>query len=149
MSQITQGVFPHMVIQDAAAAITFYREALGATEKLRVTADDGKRILHAELEINGATVMLMDDFPEYRDPSVPSSATPTSLGGTTIILHLEVPDCDAAFERAIRAGAKPIMPPEDAFWGARYAQVTDPFGHAWSFSHPLPGAKTEDTQATT
>jgi uncharacterized glyoxalase superfamily protein PhnB len=66
-------------------------------------------------------------------------STPNALGGTPVTLHLEVADCDEAVKRAVAAGAKVTMPPMDAFWGARYAQVVDPFGHAWSFAHPLRG----------
>ena len=140
VSNPLSGAFPHLVVQGAAAAIEFYASALGATEKLRVPAEDGKRLLHAEIVVNGAVIMLADDFPEFRAGLEQLTASPTSLGGTTIVLHLEVPDCDAAFVRAIQAGGREVMAPQDAFWGARYAQVADPFGHVWSFAHPLPGA---------
>ena len=140
MSFEEQRLIPHLTVDDAIAAIDFYKQGLGATENLRMPAEDGNRLIHAELLINGSKVFVMDDFPEYyqgRDKG--KSMTPKSLGGTSVALHLEVKNCDEAFKRAIAAGAKTIMEPMDAFWGARYGQVVDPFGHRWSFAHPLPG----------
>lgn len=136
-----QGVIAHLVVKDVAAALEFYRKALGATETMRMPEENGTRLLHAEMIVNGAKVYLVDDFPEHRDKcSGGKIAPPGTLGGTTMMLHLDVPNCDAAVRRAAEAGATVIMPPWDAFWGARYAQVLDPFGHAWSFAHPLPSA---------
>ncbi|SEG44281.1 VOC family protein [Bosea lathyri] len=140
MTTQQQGVIPHLVIDGASAAIDFYKAALGATETLRMPAQDGKRLMHAELAINGARIFLMDDFPEHRatcgDGAIGSAR---QLGGTPVMLHLEVENCDAAVARAEAAGAKVILQPFDAFWGARYGQVIDPFGHGWSFAHALPG----------
>jgi PhnB protein len=134
-----QGVIPHLIVDGAAAALDFYKKALGATEAMRVPADDGKRLLHAEMEVNGARIFLMDDFPEHRTGDrAGKKLTPQALGGTPVLLHLEVANCDDAVKHAASAGAKVTMPPADAFWGARYAQIVDPFGHSWSFSHPLP-----------
>lgn len=135
-----QGVIPHLVVDDAAAALKFYAKALGATETMRAPADDGKRLLHAEMEVNGAKVYVRDHFPEFcGSQGGDKHAPPKELGGTAVTLHLDVPDCDAAIARAEKAGAKVAMPPMDAFWGARYGMVVDPFGHAWSFAHPLTG----------
>ena len=134
MANRPQGVIPHLVVDDAASALKFYKKGLGATETVRMPADDGKRIMHAEIEVNGARVFVMDDFPEHAGGK---RSSPTSLSGTPVTLHLEVPNCDAAVKRAASAGAKVTMAPMDAFWGARYAQVVDPFGHVWSFAHPL------------
>lgn len=139
MAGQAQGVIPHLVVGDAAAALAFYAKALGATEVMRVPTEDGRRLMHAEIEVNGARVFLRDHFPEAGCGQAGArQAPPAELGGTTLTLHLEVPDCDAAVERAVAAGATVNMPPMDAFWGARYGQVVDPFGHAWSFAHPLP-----------
>ena len=135
-----QGVIPHLVVDDAAAALEFYKKGLGATETMRLPAEDGKRIMHAEIEVNGAKIFVRDDFPEHRaQHGADTPSTPNALGGTPVTLHLDVTDCDAAVTRAAAAGAKVTMPPMDAFWGARYAQVVDPFGHSWSFAHPLQG----------
>jgi PhnB protein len=135
------GVIPHLVVTDAAAALEFYKQALGATEVMRMPAPDGKRLMHAEMEVNGAKVFMCDFFPDHcpADSGQANVAPPTKLGGTAVMMHLGVPDCDQAFKRAVAAGATAAMEPWDAFWGARYAQVRDPFGHAWSFAHPLPG----------
>jgi PhnB protein len=139
MSEQAQGVIPHLVVEDCAAALEFYKQALGATEAMRVPAEDGKRLLHSEIQVNGARVFVRDDFPEYREQCGSKGVLPPKVaGGTSVTMHLEVENCDAAVERAAAAGATVTMPPEDAFWGARYAQVVDPFGHAWSFAHPLP-----------
>ncbi len=132
-------LIPHLCVAGAADAIEFYKKAFGATEVMRVPAEDGKRLLHAQLTINGATVFLVDDFPEHRgqhgDVKVFSAK---EIGATPVVLHLEVKNCDESVKRAADAGAKVTMAPWDAFWGARYGQVSDPFGHAWSFAHPLP-----------
>ncbi|HEY1190929.1 MAG TPA: VOC family protein, partial [Gemmata sp.] len=115
----------------AVQAIEYYVAALGAVELVRMPAEDG-RLMHAALKIGDATLFLCDDFPEYcggvsRAPAGPSPVT----------LHLCVPNCDEAIAKAQAAGAKVTMPAEDMFWGDRYGQVVDPFGHTWSYSHPL------------
>lgn len=134
---LQQGIIPHLVVGDAKAALAFYTQALGAEEVFRMPAEDGDRLLHAEIRVNGARLFLRDDFPEYRAEHGGTSAPPDLLKGTSAVLHLEVPNCDAAMERAVAAGATVTMPAMDAFWGARYGQVADPFGHLWSFAHPL------------
>ncbi|MBQ8104472.1 MULTISPECIES: VOC family protein [unclassified Afipia] len=132
-------LIPHLVVNGASDAIEFYKKALGATEVTRLPAEDGKRLMHAQLLVNGAVVFLNDHFSEYCEANPESSIRPPNvLGGTSFVIHLEVPNCDEAVKRAADAGAKVIMAPWDAFWGARYGQVVDPFGHGWSFAHPLP-----------
>lgn len=139
MADRDHGVIPHLVVSDGIAAIEFYKAALGATEMARVPAEDGKRLLHATLEIDGVKLYLRDDFPEHSAGHDGGRvAAPTALGGTSITLHLDVANCDAAVDRAASAGATVTMAPQDMFWGVRYAQIIDPFGHAWSFAHPLP-----------
>ncbi|MCC5857512.1 MAG: VOC family protein [Ectothiorhodospiraceae bacterium] len=139
MDNQTGTIIPHLVVNDAAAAIAFYSQALGAVEIMRVPADDGQRLMHAALEINGATLYLRDDFPDACPTGDGEPSTPQALGGSPVTMHLPVADCDAAVERASRAGATVLMPPEDAFWGDRFAVVVDPYGHYWSFAHPLEG----------
>jgi PhnB protein len=92
------------------------------------------RLVHAALDINGSTVMLNDDFPEYSDGK---SQTPTALGGTPVTIHLQVPDVETAFQRAVEAGATVVAPLEDQFWGDRYGIIRDPFGHQWSLGQPV------------
>ena len=120
------GLTPHLGIPDnrAAEAIGFYAKAFDANELLRMPADDGKRLLHAHLRINEGSLMLADDFPEYRGHPM---GAPNGVS-----LHLQVDDADAWFDRAIAAGCTVAMPLADMFWGDRYGQVTDPFGHSWS-----------------
>ncbi|TWB44409.1 VOC family protein [Nitrospirillum pindoramense] len=132
-----QGVIPHLVVSDAKAALQFYVQGLGAEEVFRMPEKDGDRLLHAEIRVNGARVFLCDDFPEYRAEMGGTGAPPTTLKGTSVFLHLEVANCDAAMDRAVTAGAAVAMPAMDAFWGARYGQIRDPYGHIWSFAHPL------------
>jgi len=126
-----KGLIPHLVVKGAAAAIEYYKAALGAEELVRVPAPDG-RLMHATLLIDGATLFLCDDFP---DQCGGVSRAPN--GPTPITLHLCVPDADAAVARASAAGGEVAMPAEDMFWGDRYGKVIDPFGHEWSFSTPL------------
>ena len=106
-------------------ALGFYGRAFGGATLFRKLADDGRRLLHARVDINGAVVMLSDDFPEMR-----GGAAAPAPGGVT--LHLQVDDADAWARRAIEAGAELTMPVADMFWGDRYGQVRDPFGHNWS-----------------
>ena len=131
-------LIPHLVVNDGVAAIEFYKAALGAAEERRVPAEDGKRLMHAQLNIDGLTLMLCDEFPEYCQEGHRHASAKT-LGGSPVTLHLNVANCDEAVARAAAAGATVTMPPWDAFWGDRYAKIEDPFGHSWSVSHPLPG----------
>jgi len=135
MSGSIEAVIPHLVVDDAQAALGYYKQALGAEEVMRVPADDGKRLLHAEIKVGNASVYLRDAFDEHCGGG--KDGTPKTLGGTPVTLHLRVANCDAAVARAEKAGATVVMPPEDAFWGDRFAMVTDPYGHAWSFAHAL------------
>jgi PhnB protein len=125
-------VAPHLVVDDAAGAVDFYISALGAVEVRRMASPDGKKLRHAELSVGPVRLLLADEFPELGGPPAPKT-----LGGTPVVIHLEVDDCDAAFDRAVAAGAQPAMAAMDAFWGDRYALIVDPFGHRWSFAHRL------------
>lgn len=120
---------PHLVCDDAAAAIDFYKRAFGAIEMVRLPGPDGK-LMHAAIAIDGAPVMLVDSNPAW------NARSPKMLGGTPVSLHLYVADADAAAARAVAAGAKTIMPVADMFWGDRYGVVEDPFGHQWSIATP-------------
>ncbi len=139
MSDTQQTIFPHLLVNDAAGALEFYKKALGATEVMRMPAQDGKRLMHSEIKVGDARIFVMDDFPEHSEHSG-RVKPPKQSGSASLVIHLEVPNCDQATERAEAAGATVLMKPWDAFWGARYAQVVDPFGHVWSFAHPLPGS---------
>lgn len=129
VAQCVHRLTPHLVCADAAKAIDFYKEAFGASELMRLPAPDGK-LMHACMHINGSSVMLCDEFPEMGNQG------PASLKGTPVTLHLTVDDADAFVDRAVKAGAKVIMPVADAFWGDRYGVIEDPFGHRWSIATP-------------
>jgi uncharacterized glyoxalase superfamily protein PhnB len=125
------GFIPHLVVDGAAKALDFYKQAFGAEEIARMPAPDGERLMHAEVRIGGSLVYVCDDFPEFCEGK---SRHPGALGGTSVTMHMYVNDCDAAIERAAKAGATVSMPATDMFWGDRYGKVTDPFGHEWSLA---------------
>ncbi|MBZ9851678.1 VOC family protein [Mesorhizobium sp. CA14] len=116
-------VVPHIYVQGAAKAVAFYTEAFGAEEMLRIAAPDG-RILHSELAICNATVMLGDPTSELYDE-------PRQVGACTAGLHLMVDDNTTVLARAVAAGCEQVQPPTDMFYGANSASVRDPFGHVW------------------
>jgi PhnB protein len=119
-------VTPSLVVKDGAAAVEFYQKALGAKEGFRMAGPDGK-IMHTELTIGDSVLFLSDEF-----PGMGVCKSPQSLGGVSMGLNLYVQDCDATFQQAVKAGAQPTMPPQDMFWGDRFGQFTDPYGHLWS-----------------
>lgn len=118
-------VTPYLTVRDAAKAIEFYQRAFGATERGRLTMPGGK-IGHAELAIGGGVIMLADEFPEW------GNVSPQTLKGATAGLAFYVADVDAAFARAVAAGATVKEPVGDKFWGDRAGSVVDPFGHKWT-----------------
>ena len=120
-------VTPHLVCEGAAAAIEFYKKAFSAVETARMPGPNN-RLMHAAVRIGDSTIMLADDFPEY------GGLGPKALKGSPVTLHLYVNDADAVFAQAVAAGATVKMPLADMFWGDRYGQVTDPFGHHWSIA---------------
>jgi PhnB protein len=118
-------VMPYLIVDGAAAAIDFYKAVFGATERVRMSGPDG-RIGHAELQIGGSVIMLADENPEM------GIKGPKAIGGTPVTLHVYVEDSDAAFERALNAGATSLRPIEDQFYGDRSGQFEDQFGHRWN-----------------
>lgn len=133
---------PHLIVDDAAAAIDFYVKAFDAVEMMRLPGPDG-RLIHAAVQINGSMVMLNDDFPEMCNDQ---SMTPKALKGTPVTIHLTVNDVDAKFQRAIDAGATVVMPLADQFWGDRYGVLADPSGHNWSMGQPVREVSMEELQ---
>jgi PhnB protein len=118
------GVTPYLMLDGAAAAIDFYKSALGAEEiGERAKTDDG-RIMNARIDVNGGSIMLMDPMREHGHPAVPHDG---------YNLHLQVDDADRWFGRAVAAGCEVVMPMELQFWGDRYGLVKDPFGVHWGF----------------
>lgn len=121
-------VTPFLSIKNATQAIEFYKKAFGAEELEMHFTPDGK-VLHAVIKIGNSLVMLADEFDKGCGIS-----SPQSLKGSSVMLHIYVKDVDAAFDRAVKAGAKVRMPVDDMFWGDRYGQLEDPFGHLWSIA---------------
>jgi uncharacterized glyoxalase superfamily protein PhnB len=121
-------ITPYLTVNNAAAAIDFYKRAFEAKETSRLYDPDGKSIINAELKIGDSIVLLSDEFPHE------GSRSPNSIGGTTVTLHVYTDDVDRVFNQAVSAGATVVMPLMDAFWGDRYGQLKDPFGHVWSIA---------------
>ena len=130
LQEPTSGLTPHLAIGagQAAKAVDFYKRAFGAEELMRHAADDG-RLMHAHLKVNGHSLMLHDHFPEHHG----GQELPLPAG---VVIHLQVSDPDAWWNRAIEAGASVVMELADQFWGDRYGQIRDPFGHVWSIGAP-------------
>jgi PhnB protein len=120
-------VTPHLICADASAAIEFYKKAFNASETSRLPGPRG-RLMHASLRIGDSAVMLVDEMPEH------GALGPKSLKGSPVAIHLYVEDVDAMAAQAVAAGAKLTMPVCDMFWGDRYGQLEDPFGHRWSIA---------------
>jgi PhnB protein len=120
----------HIVVQGAERAAAFYRNAFGAEEIDRIPVPDG-RLMSIRLRLNGSVLHIADEFPEM------GVLAPASLGGTAVVLALDVDDADASFAQAIAAGAEVRQPLADVFWGDRHGQLDDPFGHRWNISQHL------------
>jgi uncharacterized glyoxalase superfamily protein PhnB len=116
------------VVRDAARAIEFYKQAFGAEVRGGVAKGPDGKVMHAELKIGDSVIMLSDENPEW------GSLSPLSSGGSGMGLHIYLDGVDAAFDRAVKAGAQVEMPVMDQFWGDRYGKLKDPFGHKWSIA---------------
>ena len=136
---MTAQIIPYLHVKGAARAIEFYQQAFGATEVLRLSEPDG-RIGHAEILIDSARIMLADEYPEC------GILGPQSLGGTSVSLHLTVPDVDAFAQQAVAAGAKLAKPIKDEFYGERGGKLEDPFGHVWQVMTPIEEVSPEEMQ---
>ncbi len=132
-------VFAYLCVDNAVDAIAFYEKAFGATEKMRLV-EPGGRIGHAELDFDGATVMLADEFPEM------DVRSPESIGGSPVTIYLQVDDADAVVDCAANAGATVEMPPTDMFYGERMAVLRDPFGHRWNIGHNIEDVSPDEVQ---
>jgi PhnB protein len=132
-------VFAYLRVRDTAAAIPFYAQAFGATERFRLVEPSG-RIGHAELTLGPAVLMLSDAFPEWGLAAPPGDA---DIGAS---VHLHVDDCDAVVAAAVAAGATLLMPPTDQFYGERSARLRDPFGHTWLIGHSIETLSPDEMQ---
>lgn len=132
-------VTPHLVCAGAAEAIEFYKKAFGAEELRRIQTAEGQ-IMNAAITIGDSMVMLVDEMPEWQ------CLGPNARGGTSVTLHLQVPNVDEFYAKAVEAGATAKMPPADMFWGDRYGLVIDPYGHAWSIATHVRDVSPEEMQ---
>lgn len=119
---------PSLVVSNGTQAIEFYKRAFGAEELFRNYAPDGKTIFHAEIKIGNSILMLSDEIPSMQ------CLSPQSLGGSPVSMYVYVEDVDTMFNQAVSAGATIVMQLTDAFWGDRFCQLKDPFGHTWSLA---------------
>ncbi|MBN9521749.1 VOC family protein [bacterium] len=142
-AEVTSALIPHLVVNGAAKAVEFYQAAFAAEVGGVMPDPTGSgRVMHAHVKILGADLFLCDDFPEHC-----GGVARAPQGASPVTLHLCVANADAAIAKAAAAGATVTMPADDMFWGDRYGKVTDPFGHEWSFTHPLTAEQTAAAQA--
>lgn len=134
---------PHVVVNDGLAALDFYKSVFGGVDGDIMMAQDGKRLLHGEVVLDGCKLFVSDEFDETEGGTL---RTPRRLGATTVRITLQVDDADAVVERAIVNGATVIMPVEDMFWGGRYGKFIDPFGHEWGINQQLREVTAEEEQ---
>jgi PhnB protein len=135
---------PHLIVSDGQAALKFYRETFGAEEGHNMMAQDGKRLMHGEIILDGHKLFLSDEFSASEGGTC---KTPETLGGTSARVTLMVDDADAVVARAVERGARVLMPAQDMFWGARYGKFLDPFGHEWGINQQLEEMTPEQTEA--
>jgi uncharacterized glyoxalase superfamily protein PhnB len=129
-------ITPHLVIKGASQALEFYKKAFGAKELEKSPLPDGK-LMHASIKIGDSVVMMADEFPGS------SMKAPDSAGSTTVAIHVYSKNVDKLWQQALDAGAKVSMPLDNQFWGERYGQLQDPFGHLWSMSQRVKMSPTE------
>ena len=133
-------VTPHLICAGAIEALEFYKKAFNAVEVSRIPGPGGK-LVHAQIRIGDSAVMLIDEFPAWE------SFGPKTLKGTSVTIHLYVPDADRFAARAVEAGARIVMPLENTFWGDRYGVLEDPFGHRWSVATHVRDVSPEELRA--
>jgi PhnB protein len=141
MGEKRPGLIPFLIVEGASEAVSFYGKAFGAQEILRTAGPDG-RVVQFILRINGGVVYVGDMFVERG-----GNPSPALLGGTPVTMHIETDEPDAIFDTAIAAGATPLVPMQDMFWGQRFGKLLDPFGHRWAISTPGDPVDPDDLDA--
>ena len=121
-------ITPHLVINGAAKAVEFYKRVFGAEVVRPISTTPDGKVMHAHLKIGDSNLMMADEFPQS------CARSPQSLGGSAVVLTLYVPDVDATWKNATDAGAKVVFPLGNQFWGDRYGQIQDPWGHVWALA---------------
>lgn len=134
-------ITPVIYVKGAVEALEFYKQALGAEENSRHMTPDGSKVMHSELKIGDSRLFVCDEFPEW------GALSPETLGGGTCSFFIYVENSDAAFDRAVEAGATVIMPVADTFWGDRVGAVADPYGHKWNLSTHIKDMTEEEMAA--
>ena len=135
---------PHLIVSDGLAALKFYREVFGGEEGDVMMEPNGKRLMHGEIVLDGHKFFVSDEFSTSEGGVC---KMPETLGGTSVRITLQTDHADAVVERSVAGGARVVMPLQDMFWGARYGQIIDPFGHAWGINQQLQAQSAEETQA--
>ena len=132
---------PYLSVADADGAVAFYSRVFGTEPVLLLKMPDG-RVMHCEFRVGGGRFFVSAELPEHG-----GTPSPTSLGATTVAVHLYVDDCDAMVGRMRTHGAEVLMEPADMFWGERFARVRDPFGHEWGITTHLRDMTPSEIQA--
>lgn len=130
---------PHLICADAIAAMEYYKKAFNAVEEMKLLAPNGQ-LVHGSMRIGDSMLMLAEECPEF------GNFAPKEANASSVYLHLMVPDVDASMKQAEAAGAKITMPATDMFWGDRYGQLIDPFGHRWSVATHIKDMTPEEIQ---
>jgi PhnB protein len=136
-------IIPHLIVHDGLKALDWYEQALGATRGSVTLSPDGTQVFHGTLYVDGSEMFVCDDFGQG------TGTAPGKLKGTSVFLVLECSDADAALARAEQVGAKVLMRVADTFWGSRYGQFEDPFGHIWELNQAVRQVGTEEMQQGT
>jgi PhnB protein len=132
-----ENIIPHVVVKDAAKAIDFYKKVFGAKELYRNTVPgDESKIIHSVITIRTSKIMVVDEFPQMYDnkQSGQRVGSPLTIGGNSVFLNMYFDDVDDIYKKATDEGASVVMPLSDVFWGDRYGQIKDPFGHIWEIA---------------
>ena len=135
---------PHLIVNNGQAALKFYKEVFGGEEGDNMMTQDGQRLMHGEIVLDGHKLFLSDEFTAAEGGTCKK---PETLGGTCVRITLMVDDADALVKRAVAHGARVLMPVADMFWGARYGKIVDPFGHEWGINQQQVELSKEETDA--
>ena len=135
---------PHLIVNNGPAALKFYKEVFGGEEGDNMMTQDGQRLMHGEIVLDGHKLFLSDEFTAAEGGTCKK---PETLGGTCVRITLMVDDADALVKRAVAHGARVLMPVADMFWGARYGKIVDPFGHEWGINQQQVELSKEETDA--
>jgi PhnB protein len=135
----THSITAHLIVNDGQKAVEWYKKAFGGTITGVHLTPDGK-VMHAEVKIGDSRLMLADEFPGF------GCGSPKTLGGSPVVLNLYSEDVDSLFNQAVAAGATVTMPLANQFWGDRYGQITDPYGHRWALGQHIEDVSPEEME---